>query len=99
MFQLKPTLLVTAILLLTVSLYCSVACASDSAFSETPIEQGDVTTIDEMNQGASDVFAATPDEQEDVKTIDEMDEGGSDVFEATPAEQDDIKTIDQLNNE
>ena len=72
MFRLTPTLLVTAILLLTVSLYCPVAVASD-VFEATPTEQEDVNTIDEVSRGAtSEVFGSDPIEQEDVNTIDQL---------------------------
>ena len=87
--------LVTMIL----TLYCSVAISSDSVYAETPIEKGDVTTIDGMNKGDSDVFQEKPAEQEDVTNIDQINKDDSDAFKVTPAEQDDIKTIEQLNNE
>ena len=98
MFRLTPTLLVTAILLLTVSLYCPVAVASD-VFEATPTEQEDVNTIDEMDKGDSEVFEATPAEQDDMKSIDEISKGAtSEVFGSDPIEQDDVNTIDQLND-
>ena len=100
MFQLKSSMLVSSILLLSVSLYCSVAAASD-VFEATPAEQDDTNTIDEISGGAtSEVFETTPTEQDDINSIDEISGSAtSEVFETTPAEQDDIKTIEQLNNE
>lgn len=74
-------------------------CATGSDFedSNTPIEQGDMKTIDQVNDESSTEFEATPVEQEVIKTIDQIDDEISIEEEATPIEQDDIKTIDQLN--
>ena len=100
MFPLRLTLPITAILLLTLSLYCSIAVAYE-VVEATPIEQDDTDTLDEISGGAtSEVFGATPAEQDDTNTLDDISgDATSEVFETTPAEQDDIKTIDQLNNE
>ena len=74
-------------------------CATGSDFedSSTLIEQGDMKTIEQVNDESSTEFETTPVEQEDIKTIDQIDDGRSFKDETTPMEQEDIKTIDQIN--
>jgi len=49
MFPLRLTLSIKTVLLLTLSLYFSVAVAPD-VFEATPAEQDDIKTIDQLNK-------------------------------------------------
>lgn len=91
------TRVLTSFTIIVLLCFFCTAGANSSVYETTPIEEEDVKTIEEVDDGSTSEYEANPVEQNDMKTIDEINEGSSNVFEATPIEQDDIKTIDQIN--
>ena len=87
------------IMVLILCLSCAVAAFSSSEYAATPIEQGDVQSLDQISEDGPDEFEETPSEREDTTPLDESSEDRSDEFEATPIEQSDVMTIDQLNSQ
>ena len=86
------------LLTILVLLWPFYASSSDFEDASTPIEQDDVKTIGQINDGYSFEEESTPIEREDKKAIDQVDDQRTFENASTPIEQEDIKTIKQLND-
>jgi len=74
----------------------SAVIGSDFEDEQTPIENDDIKTLDQVKGDDSFEDESTPIERDDIKTLDQI--KGDDSFEdeSTSIERDDIKTLDQI---
>ena len=86
------------ILLSIFFLYFQTALATSFEDDNTPVEQGDIKTINQLDQGSNIEEENTPIEKGDMKTIHQLDQDTGYENENTPIERNDMKTINQIND-